>query len=117
MRFLKILFWVMILVAAAIFSWNNWTPVTINLWDGLVLDTKLPVLLITAFLIGLIPYFLIHRATRWSLRRKLDSAERNISDLKSTTVPLPPPPVEERIAESSAMPPVGAPIAVPPGVA
>ncbi len=116
MRFLKILFWVMILVAAAIFSWNNWSPVTINLWDGLVLDTKLPVLLIAALLLGLIPYFLIHRATRWSLRRKLDSAERSLSDLKSTTVPLTPPPLENRSVETSGMPPVGAPIAVPPGV-
>jgi lipopolysaccharide assembly protein A len=113
MRFLIILFWIMALIAVAIFSWNNWTPVTVMLWGGLVMDTKLPVLLIAAFLIGLVPYFLIHRATRWSLRRKLETAERTVADLRAAKVPSAAPP---QLAESTTLPPVAAPIAVPPGV-
>jgi lipopolysaccharide assembly protein A len=118
MRFLIILFWIMALSVVGIFSWNNWNPVTVMLWDGLVMDTKLPVLLIASLLIGLVPYYLIHRATRWSLRRKLETAERTVSELRATT---PPPRVAPTVAPtapnlSTAMPPVGAPIAVPPGV-
>ena len=113
MRFLIILFWIMTLVAVAIFSWNNWTPVTVMLWGGLVMDTKLPVLLIAAFLLGLVPYFLIHRATRWSMRRKLETAERSVADLRAARVPAPAPPAS---AIPSILPPVAAPIAVPPGV-
>ena len=113
MRFLKTLFWVLVVVAIALFSVRNWTPVTINLWGGLVMDTKLPALLIAAFLLGLVPYFLIHRATRWSMRRKLETAERSVADLRTARVPAPAPPAS---AIPSILPPVAAPIAVPPGV-
>jgi lipopolysaccharide assembly protein A len=113
MRFLIILFWIMVLIAVTIFSWNNWKPVEVDLWGGLVMDTKLPVLLIAAFLIGLVPYYLIHRATRWNLGRKLDSAERTVSDLRAASAPQPSP---AALPVSAILPPVGAPIAVPPGV-
>ncbi|MEQ1548279.1 MAG: LapA family protein [Chakrabartia sp.] len=92
-----------------IFSINNWTPVTIKLWDGLLIDTRLPLLLIGAFLIGIVPYFILHRATRWSLRRKLTNVERTLAETRggfSPTVAAPQP-----ISSQSV------PIAVPPGVA
>ncbi|MEY2943373.1 MAG: hypothetical protein RLY97_1387 [Pseudomonadota bacterium] len=112
MRFLKTLLWVLIAVAVALFSVRNWLPISVNLWGNQVLDTKLPVVIIAAFLLGLLPTFLLHRATRWNLKRKLDSAERALSDI---TLPTPPPlanpgPLSGTIAPSAA------PIAVPPGV-
>jgi lipopolysaccharide assembly protein A len=107
MQFLKTLFWVILAVVVAIFSLNNWTPVTINLWQGLQMDTWLPIVLITGFLIGFIPYFIVHRTTRWSLQRKLTSAERALADSRTPAV-IP--------ANSPMMAPVSAPIAVPPGV-
>ncbi len=108
MQFLKTLFWVLIAVGAMLFAFNNWNIVTVNLWDGLQLDTRLPILLIGAFLIGLLPTMLLHRATRWSMRRKLSTMERALADVTS-------PPVEDRT--SGTLPPTAAPIAVPPGVA
>jgi lipopolysaccharide assembly protein A len=108
MQFLRTIFWVALAVVAAIFSYNNWIPTTITLWSSLVLDTRLPVLLLAAFLLGLLPYFILHRTTRWSLKRKLETAERALA--------------ETRVASSGAsapkgtIPPGAAPIAVPPGV-
>ncbi len=102
MRFLKTLFWVLIVAAIALFSMRNWTPVTVNLWGGLVLDTALPVLVIIAFLTGLIPTFLLHRATRWNLRRKLDSLERSLNEFRA------PAPISS---------PISAPATTPSGVA
>jgi lipopolysaccharide assembly protein A len=90
MQFLKTVFWVVLAIVAVVFSINNWTPVTLNLWGGLQLDTQLPLLLLIAFLIGLLPYFIMHRATRWSLNRKLTSAERSLAEYRS--VPVAPPP-------------------------
>lgn len=107
MQFLKTLFWVLIAVGVMLFAFNNWNIVTVNLWDGLQLDTRLPILLFGAFLIGLLPALLLHRATRWSLRRKLTTMERALADVTT-------PPVEERT--SGVLPPAAAPIAVPPGV-
>lgn len=109
MQFLKTLFWVLIAVAGMLFAFNNWNTVTVNLWDGLQLDTRLPLLLFAAFLAGLLPAMLLHRATRWSLKRKLSTMERALADVTS---PAPGPK-----QSSGALPPSAAPIAVPPGVA
>lgn len=113
MSFLKTLFWLLISAAVALFSVRNWTPITVNLWGGLMLDTVLPVLLILAFLLGLLPALILHRATRWSLRRKLDNAERSLNELRPQVVPSAP---AAAPAETGALPPVATPIAVPPGV-
>ncbi len=106
MQFLKTLFWVLIAVIIALFTFANWTAITINLWNGLQLDTKLPVLLIGAFLTGLIPALVLHRATRWSLKRRIGTMERALADVRPAPAPEPP----------SMMPPAAAPMAVPPGV-
>jgi putative membrane protein len=94
MQFLRTLFWVVLAVVAVIFAVNNWNQVTVNLWGGLQADAKLPVLLFAAFLLGLVPMFILHRATRWSLRRRLDSAERSLAELRTPEVtpadPIPP---------------------------
>ena len=106
MQFLRTVFWVVLAVVGVIFATANWTPVTVNLWSGMVLDTRLPVLMLVTFLLGLLPMLIVHRATRWSLRRRLDTANRALTD---TAVPLPP-------AREMA-PPGASPFAPPPGVA
>lgn len=108
MQFLKTLFWVLLAAAAMLFSFGNWTPVTVNLWSGLQLDTRLPILLVGAFLFGLVPALLLHRATRWSMGRKISSMERALADVVTPASPPAP--------SSNAIPPGAAPIAVPPGV-
>jgi uncharacterized integral membrane protein len=77
MQFLKTLFWVLIAVLVALFARANWTPVTLNLWNDIQADSKLPVLLLLAFLIGLVPTWLIMRARIWALRRRVEATERN----------------------------------------
>jgi lipopolysaccharide assembly protein A len=106
MQFLKAIFQAFVAVIAAIFAYNNWTPITVNLWGGVVLDTVLPLLLLLAFLIGLLPTLLLHRATRWRLRRKLDSTEKALASVQNLPVATP----------ATNIPPAAAPIAVPPGV-
>jgi uncharacterized integral membrane protein len=106
MQFLRTVFWVVLAVVGVIFATANWTPVTVNLWSGMVVDTRLPVLMLVTFLLGLVPMLIVHRATRWTLRRRLDSANRALTEtavLPSTIRDVPPP---------------GAtPFAPPPGVA
>ena len=111
MRFLKTVFWTLIAVVAAIFGANNWIPVSINIWNGMMVDTYLPLLLLIAFLIGLLPALFMHRITRWSMGRKLESTKRALIEAQR------PEPTAEMPKESApAMQPVAAPIAVPPGV-
>lgn len=114
MQFLKTIFWVALAVIAVIFSFNNWTDVQVALFGGMVWQTKLPVPLLFSFLIGLVPALVLHRATRWSLRRKLDTVERALADVRAPVETAPAavalPPV------AAPLPPAAAPIAVPPGV-
>lgn len=109
MQFLRTIFWVILAVTAVIFSVGNWTAVTINLWGDIQVDSKLPVLLFGAFLLGLVPTLILHRATRWRLKRRLDSTERALADARG--IPAAPAP-----AAAESVPPAYVPTAVPPGV-
>jgi uncharacterized integral membrane protein len=75
MAFLRTLFWIALTVVVVVFSLRNWVPVTINLFGNLQADVKLPVLLLFAFLLGFLPLYAWHRATRWRHARAL-AAER-----------------------------------------
>lgn len=79
MQFLKTLFWVVTAVIAVVFALRNWTPVTINLWAGLQADVKLPVLVLGAMLVGFLPTYVLHRGTRWHMRRRIETMERNMA--------------------------------------
>ncbi len=86
MQFLKTLFWVILAVVAVVFAFNNWTVVALSLWGGMVVEAKLPVLLLLAFLTGLLPTWLVLQARRWRLRRRLDAAERALAELRGAAV-------------------------------
>jgi uncharacterized integral membrane protein len=75
MQFLKTLFWVVLAIVLVLFAKANWTQVTLNLWGGLQMDVKLPVLVLAAFLLGFLPTFLIYRGRVWALKRRLESAQ------------------------------------------
>ena len=53
MQIIRTAIWVIILIAYLIFAVNNWTVVEIKIWEGLIWETKLPALLLAAFLAGL----------------------------------------------------------------
>src|SRR5688572_1199255 len=82
MQFLKTLFWVVLAIILVLFAIANWEPVTLNLWGGLQMDVKKPVLVLASFLLGFLPTLLLYRARLWSLRRRLEPLERSV-----TTVP------------------------------
>jgi len=77
MQFLKTLFWVVFAVVMVLFARDNWQVVHVNLWAGLIADVKLPVLVLTAFLLGFLPTFIVYRARLWSLKRRLETQGHN----------------------------------------
>jgi lipopolysaccharide assembly protein A len=98
MKIVRTIVWVLLLVALVIFAVNNWTPVEVKIWEGLVLETKIPALVVVAFLIGLVPMWLLHRAARWNADRRIASLE-SAARAAAMTPPAPraaePPPAEE----------------------
>jgi lipopolysaccharide assembly protein A len=102
MQFLKTLFWVVLAVVLVLFSTVNWTNVTLNLWGGLEADVKLPVLLLVAFLLGLLPTLIVQRARNWRLKRRIEMLERQAVVVQAPSPASPaataPHSPEERIA-------------------
>jgi len=76
MRFLTTLFWVLVAVLLTYFATRNWSSVTINLWDDIQASIKLPLALLIAFLLGLLPMWLRMRARLWSADRRIEALER-----------------------------------------
>jgi lipopolysaccharide assembly protein A len=90
MQIIRTLVWVLILVVLLVFTAFNWRPVEVTIWTNTVLETKIPALAITAFLLGLVPMWLIHRGTKWRLERRiaaLESAARVGSRSRAPTQP------------------------------
>ena len=90
MQFLKMLLLALTVGFAVAFAINNWTVVSLQLWGGLIADVNLPLLVLAAFLLGLVPMWVAYRATRWRLRQRLATCERTIADLRTaaaTSVP------------------------------
>lgn len=77
MQFLKTLLWVLIAVVVALLASRNWFSVTLNLWSDILVDIKLPLALLIAFLIGLVPMWLRMRARLWSADRRIEALERH----------------------------------------
>ena len=78
MQIIRTIIWVAIIFVILTFSIFNWDTVEVNLWENLVLETKVPVLVIIAFLLGLVPMWLYHRSVKWSLSRRIRSLENSI---------------------------------------
>ena len=76
MHFLKTLFWVILAAGLVLFARENWVPVPVNLWSGLVAEVKLPFLVAIVFLLGFLPTYLLYRGRMWTLRRQLTRPER-----------------------------------------
>lgn len=77
MQFLKTIFWVLIAVLVALLASRNWLPVPLWLWGDIVVDIKLPLLLLLTFLLGWLPTWLIMRARLWTASRRLEALERS----------------------------------------
>ena len=75
MQVVRTIVWVLILFGLLAFSFFNWKPVEVSLWSNMVLETKVPALVIVAFLLGLLPMWLYHRGVKWRLTRRISALE------------------------------------------
>lgn len=112
MQFLKILFWCLLAFLAAMFTLSNWVTVPIRLWGGLIAEVNLPLLLVSVFLLGLIPMLVLHHTVRWRLRQRLATTQNTIEALRGTNAA----PTTALIADPEPVPTPAVVLgAVPPG--
>ena len=95
MQVVRTILWVLLAVALVLFAINNWQPVEVRVWTTLVIETKLAALAIAAFLLGLVPTWLLQRALRWRLTRRIATLEANLAG-RAAEVSAPTYPVASR---------------------
>ena len=95
MKIVRTIVWVLLFVALLIFSVNNWNPVEVKIWEGLVLETKVPALVVIAFLLGLVPMWLMHRVSQWYFSRRIGSLENAAARAAAVTPAPAPAPTED----------------------
>jgi lipopolysaccharide assembly protein A len=118
MQFLKLLFWCLMAFLAAVFTFGNWTNVSIQLFGGLVAEVNLPLLLLTTFLLGFVPTLVYQHWMRYRLRQRLTAAERSLETERALAAARTGEPVAPgTIVPVTPPPPAAIPTAVPPGVA
>lgn len=99
MQIVRTIVWVVLLVALLLFSIANWEPtVTVRIWEGLVVDTKIPAIVVVSFLIGFVPMWLFHRASVWQTRRRIHSLENAARTAREASLPPREPDEDERLA-------------------
>ncbi|WP_340587996.1 LapA family protein [Erythrobacter alti] len=87
MQIVRTVIWVLLLVGLLLFSIANWDPtVTVRIWEDIVVDTKIPAIVIVSFAIGFLPMWLYHRASKWRMQRKIGSLETAARTAAATPV-------------------------------
>ena len=95
MQIIRTATWVLVLVALLLFSVNNWTTVEVKIWEGLILETRLPALVILSFLLGLLPMWLLHLGARWRWNRRISALENTVKAVApSPSTPVPSAPAQ-----------------------
>ncbi|MCM8730054.1 hypothetical protein ACFO8O_03595 [Hephaestia sp. GCM10023244] len=118
MQFLKGLFWFLIAVLVAAFVFGNWNEIThVHLWNDLVADVKVPILVTVCFLAGLLPTLVYQHAIRWRLRQRLAAAERSLAVVRETVAVAEPAPAPEPAAPTPRSDENDAPPLLTPGAA
>lgn len=80
MKILRTIVWVLAAIGFLIFAAYNWQPVELQLWQNLVLETKVPMLALLAFLAGFVPMWAVHRSVAWSLNRRIRTLESSLKN-------------------------------------
>lgn len=92
MQIIRTIIWIAITAALVAFMAMNWSSAPVNIWpleDGyLYFEWPVGVIAIVFFLLGLIPMWLLHRAGRWRLNRRISSLENSVKAV--STAPPPP---------------------------
>lgn len=84
MAVIRTIAWILLVCGLLTFSFYNWHPVEVTIWENLVLETKVPVVLVLAFLTGFVPLLAYHLSVKWALKRRIKSLENSLKMLATT---------------------------------
>lgn len=84
MQALRTIFLVAMTIVLVAFIAINWETVPVNIWplaDGNYLHVEWPVgfIVLVAFVLGMVPMWLLSRASRWRLNRRIATLENAVA--------------------------------------
>ena len=95
MLILRTALWVLIFIGLFLFSWANWQPgISARIWSNLVVDTRLPAVVIISFLLGFLPMWLIYRGVVWRMKRRIRILEDAAQPVSYSAPPAPSDPLQ-----------------------
>lgn len=86
MQVIRSIVWTLLLIGLLAFSINNWDDVEVRIWEGLILQTKLPALVLVSFLLGLLPMWLLHKGASWRWNRRIGALENSVKAAGSSVM-------------------------------
>jgi len=105
MQIVRTILWVLVTAILVAFIAMNWTKVPINFWplqDGNYVHFEWPVGVVALlfFLLGALPTWLLLRATRWRMNRRIQVLENStraasLAPAQTTPEPLAPAPAAD----------------------
>ena len=91
MQILRTVLWVLLAVVLVVFALYNGNLVEVQVWPTLIWEPPLAALTIMAFLLGLVPMWLVHRTVRWRLKRRIASLETSLAPPAPAPTAIAPP--------------------------
>ena len=90
MQIVRTIFWIVLVAAIAAFVGYNWgEKVPVKFWPlndaPAVLDWPVGFIALFFFALGFVPTWLVGRANRWRLQRRIKSLEKAIKDAVGTS--------------------------------
>ncbi len=88
MQTVRTMVWVVVAVLLTLFAVINSQRVEVSIWPGYVAELPLSILIVTVFLIGFLPPYLVNLGNRWRLQRKIAQQDQTIALLRPTPAPV-----------------------------
>ncbi len=91
MRVIRTLVWVVITAVLVAFIAMNWGKASVRLWplengEFLAFNWPVGVIALVFYLLGMVPMWLLHKAGRWRLTRRISTLENTV---RATAAPPP----------------------------
>ncbi|PEQ13176.1 DUF1049 domain-containing protein [Novosphingobium sp. PC22D] len=96
MQVIRTILWIALTALLVAFIAMNWTTAPVNLWplsDGNYLHFEWPVGIVALlfFLLGSVPMWMLHRAGRWRMNRRIAALENSLRAMTASSSPSPSP--------------------------
>ncbi len=92
MQIIRTITSVFITIAMVAFIAINWTPAPVNIWPVetgyLHFNWPVGLIVLISFLLGMMPMWLLHKAGRWRMTRRINALENTV---RATSTPTAPP--------------------------